>query len=362
MNVEPATLPRLMPRHWRIGSTSPTRWRIRAFRCLAASVIGHSREGRELYGLVAGQGPLRVSITAGAHADEPFGPRTAVFLAQELALGRHRWARSLARSATFHIVPHANPDGDARNAAWQREPVRLADYLLHASREAPPDDIEFHYPADGPWRPPRPENQAIARFLEPRAPFHMHASLHGMGFGEGAWFLSCREWTERLSATRFHADLAAAVRRLGYPLHDWDRGGEKGFTGIAPGFSTTPRAEAMRQHFTALGDHETAAHFSASSMDWVQSLGGDPLCLVSELPVFALPASPVAPRGVPENFLRWRRVLPEARDLAAAGRLDELERLARRAGLAPMPWRHHAWLQLQLVMAGVRAVRATECP
>ena len=83
--------------------------------------------------------------------------------------------------------------------------------------------------------------------------------------------------------------LRRRVRELGYRLHDVDRGGEKGFHRIDEGFTTRPDSRAMAAHFEALGDPATAALFRPSSMEYVRSLGGDPLTLVSEMPLFLVP-------------------------------------------------------------------------
>jgi hypothetical protein len=80
--------------------------------------------------------------------------------------------------------------------------------------------------------------------------------------------------------------LAARTADLGFPLHDIDRHGEKGFTRLRPGFCTTPTHTAMRAYFQ--DDPDMAGRFRPSSMEFVQSLGGDPLCMVSELPLFRI--------------------------------------------------------------------------
>ena len=42
----------------------------------------------------------------------------------------------------------------------------------------------------------------------------------------------------------------------------------------------------MKEHFIGLNDSRTARLFLPSSTEWIQSLGSDPLCVVSELPLF----------------------------------------------------------------------------
>jgi hypothetical protein len=101
-------------------------------------------------------------------------------------------------------------------------------------------------------------------------------------------------------------------------LHDHDRKGEKGFTYLGPGFTTTPEGGAMRRHFEQLGDPGTAALFHQSSMEFVRSLGGDPLCLVTELPLFVVPNPDPVP-GTPTAYLALRERLASGEPVDPAG-------------------------------------------
>src|SRR5262245_38922115 len=200
--------------------------------------IGRSREGREIAGYVFGRGDLHVSLIGGCHADEPVGPamlrRLAAFLAARPA------GDPLLAELTWYVVPHVNPDGEARNAAWsdvtlpaldhQGRPDRVFDlfqYLRHVIRELPGDDMEFGFPRGPDDSGARPETQAVAAFLAAGAPFHLHASFHGMGFASGPWFLIEPAWIDRTEPLR--NALRATVRSMGYQPFDVDRGGEKGF-------------------------------------------------------------------------------------------------------------------------------------
>ena len=129
-----------------------------------------------------------------------------------------------------------------------------------------------------------------------------------MGVSEGAMLLIERHFIDRTESLR--AGFVAAARAAGLDLHDHDRKGEKGFQYIGPGFTTTPEAAAMRAHFLAIGDGKTAALFHQSSMEFVRSLGGDPLCLVTELPLFVIP-NPAPTPGVPRAYLDFRARVPD---------------------------------------------------
>lgn len=293
---------------------------------------------------------------AGAHADEPVGPRTAVWIAWHVSRQATDWGRDLARRATFWIVPHVNPDGDARNAQWQRRPGDISAYARHMKRELPERDVEFHYPRGTGDRATRRENLAASDFWRTAGgPFDLHASLHSMAFAEGAWYLICREWAARADQRGLLERLARQARAAGLGLHDLERHGEKGFTRIAPGFSTTPRSDAMRDFFLARGDRETAGHFRQSSMEFIQSLGGDPLCIVSEIPMFDMKRArnSNAPPGE-RPFKRFREMLPSIRSELALGREEPLRHAVAEFGIAPVPWHVQRDLQVGFVWESLK--------
>ena len=152
--------------------------------------LGESEEGRLLFGVVLGTGPRVVSLIAGAHADEPVGPETLRTFILESLRRRSAFA-DLFEAFRFVVVPHINPDGEARNRPWIEAWPDLAAFLQHVDRELPGRDLEFGFPAM------RAENQLVAGFLRRYAPFSLHMSLHGMAFSEGAMLLIERHWAGR---------------------------------------------------------------------------------------------------------------------------------------------------------------------
>ncbi len=327
--------------------------------------LGTSRQGRDVAGYRIGSGPRSVSLIAGCHADEPVGPamldRLAAYLLELPA------SAPLLSGFTWHLVPHVNPDGEARNAGWTEsvfgdgaDPlagetgVDLGRYLTHAVREPPGDDVEFGFPRDAGDDGARPENRRVAEFLQPGAPFALHASFHGMSFAAGPWFLIEAAWAERTAAMRER--LRHRVHELGYRLHDVDRGGEKGFHRIDEGFTTRPDSRPMAAHFEALGDPATAALFRPSSMEHVRSLGGDPLTLVSEMPLFLVPPEHYRPVGAPSAHHGGNVVVPAVvRELAAEPRPEKIRQLAAARGIEPMPIVDQMRLQLEFLQAGLDA-------
>lgn len=324
--------------------------------------IGRSREGRLLRGLRFGSGPLRVSLLAGCHADEPVGPRLLRHFAGWL--GGLPAGHPVLREAEWWVLPHLNPDGAVRNRAWQHPDAgayRLSEYLAHVTREAPADDVEFGFPRGPGDRDARPENRAAFDWWRSAGgPFHFHASLHGMALGRGPWFLLDAAWAARTGSLQERC--RRAVREAGYRLHDEDRGGEKGFRRISEGFTTRPDSRAMRSHFLEMGDDETAAAFRPSSMETIRRLGDDALTLVPEMPLFLVDDGGPGP-GEPVGAAwkeRWRGILEEwARELRE-GALEEREVAgrARARGIAPMPVRDQMRLQWTFVRAGVERVFA----
>jgi hypothetical protein len=316
----------------------------------SVEVIGESEGGRPILGVVLGTGSVRASLIAGNHADEPVGPQTLrSFIVS--ALDRREKMEPWLRRYQFVIVPHTNPDGEAANRAWIDAWPDVEAYLRHVVREEPGRDLEFGFPEM------RPENAAVSAFLGERGPYDLHASLHGMASGEGAALLINRPWTFRTQSLRDR--FVEAARSDGLAMHDHNRKGEKGFFWIEPGFQTTPRGDAMRTYFQAKGDEQMAARFHQSSMEYIMSLGGDPLCLVTELPLFLIegapePAETPAGAHVPARYLALKERLPAIRKQVADGR--PVESILDDFDLSPVPLDVAVRLQLRAVELGLQAV------
>ena len=340
----------------------------RILSCVAASpagnVIGRSRKGAPIHAHTIGSGPLRVSLVAGCHADEPVGPRFLQRLVRFLA---SEDGAALRRAATWSVIPHINPDGAEANAAWQVPGAPLydfADYLRHRVRELPGDDIEFGFPRGENSGGARPENRAAWEFWRAGAPYDLHVSMHGMGVAAGPYFLVERSWWPRFGDAA--AALTREVEAAGYTLHDVERHGEKGFHRLGRGFCSRPDSRAMRRHFVALDDPATAARFRPSSMQAVRKLSGDTLTLVTEMPLFITPGVGEE-LGPPDPVLmRWRERIAEwdaqvARgDQTGGGAESEVRIEAGESGLKPMPVRDQMRFQWALIREGMRAVSAAQ--
>lgn len=307
--------------------------------------LGESEQGRSVEALLAGRGPHGVVLLSGAHADEPVGAETLTRLATSLA-GDPALA-PLLEAFRFAIVPHLNPDGEARNRAWMERWPDPEAYLGGVVREPPGRDVEFGYPEM------RPENRLVAGMMREMAPIALHMSLHGMGAAEGVQLLIERAWVQRTE--RLRERFAAAAADFGLPPHDHDRGGEKGFLYLGPGFATTPEGAAMRAHFQSLGDPETAALFHLSSMEYARLLGGDPLCLVTEVPLFLLDGSRFGSRpGSPEAYLALRRETSALRARLGSG--ESVRNRLAEYGVRPVPLATAVRLQLLALNLGLETL------
>ena len=331
--------------------------------------IGYSREGRPLWAVSRGRGPLRCSLIGGCHADEPVGPQMLRLLAHHL--GGLPTGHPLVEDLRWLIVPHVNPDGERRNAAWSDHPVTTTDhrqvpdrgydpvlYVQQVVRELPGDDIEFGFPRDVTDLEARPENRAVADFLGAAGPVHLHGSFHGMGLAPGPWFLIESGWVDRTAPMR--EALRQQVRAMGYPLFDVDRQGEKGFHRIDEGFATRPDSRAMRDHFLARDDRRMAAKFRPSSMELARRLGGDPLTLVSEMPLFLMPAATdqrPGPPGFRAGTAGKRHLHDQLRAVAADLPASEARAAMARLGIRAMPIRDQMRLQLAFLEQAISAVR-----
>lgn len=330
------------------------------------SIIGNSRSGREMFGVKAGSGPIKVSVTAGAHADEPAGPVAGCALAWLMS---EPDAGLLREQYTFVICPQVNPDGAEANKRWFSPTPHLETYLRHVKREAPGDDIEFGYPGDGKGAL-RPENQAVADFLSSHGPYNVHASLHSMGTAEGAWFLIEKSWVEQTQPLRQR--LAELARRHGLELHDIQRNGQKGFNRISRGFCTTPTSTAMRQFFRESNDIATAEKFHLSSMEYVKSLGGNPLAVVTEFPNFTLSSGdeissarapgPEGDEGPAPGETLYEQCRDRIKIHMDKGDIQGAIEEARHAGATPVPFAKHVTLQVETVLAACEYVRASDLP
>jgi hypothetical protein len=319
--------------------------------------LGRSREGRPILGYRFGCGRLKISLIAGCHADEPVGP----FLLNRLVayLSRTPEDSEILSRFQWWIVPHINPDGEARNRSWTAivdGQYALTDYLKNVVRELPGNDIEFGFPRNAGDHDTRPENRAVYDWWSKDAsPFCLHASLHGMAFAGGPWFLIDAAWADRCSIIKQRCGDAA--KRLGYKLHDVQRHGEKGFERIERGFCTRPNSLAMAKFFVERGDRDTAVLFRPSSMETIRSHGGDPLTLVSEIPLFVVPRIGETIEPIDPIADAWRERLAGWKRRFENG--DPIEPLVDEiavSNVTPVPIRDQIALQWTFVAAGIEQI------
>ena len=321
----------------------------------SSSPIGKSREGREIHGFRFGSGAIKISLIAGCHADEPVGPQLLTKLVNRLhelppdapLLAEYQW----------YIVPHANPDGREINNRWWRndqDRVNLLDYLRDRVRELPGDDVEFGFPRDSKDSGARAENKVIYDWWKSfDTSFHLHASLHGMGFAAGPWYLVEQAWQDKIDFLK--TECLRFVHEQGYRPHDIERQGEKGFFRLGQGFCTRPDSQNIRKFFLKQGDEQTAALFYPSSMETMRSFGGDCFTIVSEMPLFLLPDVGIN-IGPPDNaadiwkerIARWQTLLDEP---------EKIQKEANQFGLQAMSIHDQMVFQWHFICSALEQIR-----
>ncbi|WP_210510299.1 M14 family zinc carboxypeptidase [Natronogracilivirga saccharolytica] len=305
--------------------------------------IGRSEQGKPIFGFVFGEGDLKVSLMAGAHADEPVGPNTLYKMTLGMLQHPGKY-HSLFRSFRFIIIPHINPDGDQANSAWMHRWPDFPAYFQHAKREKPGRDIEFGYPEM------RPENCAATDFWNSTGGADIHFSLHGMAYSEGYLLLINDQWEQDTRPWRQKYDRQMALH--GLLPHDYNRNGEKGFNYFGPGFSSTPKGSAMRDFFLQKGDEETSSLFHDSSMEFHLKMNPDALCMVTELPLFLVNHS-----GNSEKPLNYLALKEELEELRGAGKWEGIENVAARYGLRPFPLSLAMMLQRYTIGSALELIR-----
>ncbi len=320
--------------------------------------VGQSREGWPVKAFRFGSGTFRISLLGGCHADEPVGP---LFLRHLCAyLGSLTSDNPLLTDYEWWIVPHINPDGEERNRTWYRdtdEYYEIGSYLSRVVREQPGDDIEFGFLKNAGDDQARPENRAVYDWWNKAAgAFDLHATLHGMAFAAGPWFLIEEAWKDRVEYLKQRC--VTRVRELGYTLHDIERHGEKGFFRLGRGFCTRPDSSYMRRFFAEQGDKHTARLFRPSSMETIRSFGGDPLTLVSEMPLFLTPGVGVT-LGPPDPVAdEWKQRIAAWRSRLHDGEHpNAIATEALSSKLKAMPLRDQMDLQWTFIAAGIEQVQ-----
>lgn len=171
-----------------------------------------------------------------------------------------------------------------------------------------------------------------------------------MGYSGGTMLLIDKNWAYRTDPLQ--RAFRELTRGYGLRLHDHNRKGEKGFFRIGEGFTTTPEGAAMRMYFKSHGQPEMARLFKDSSMEFVRSLGGDPLCVVTELPLFIV-EGPVRPEH-PDAYLAFRAQVAEIRLQLSKG--NSAQALWAPFGLNPLPVTTAVEMQLSTIAAAMDAV------
>lgn len=310
--------------------------------------IGFSEQKEPITGIIIGNGPSKISLLAGSHADEPVGPETLhVFI--ESVLSHPTQFKEILEQFTFFIIPHINPDGENKNWKWITLFPDLHALIKHRYRELPGRDIEFGYPDM------RPENYAASSWWKKHAPFDMHINLHGMSFSEGALLLIDRHSVNQTSDIR--DEFQKYITSTGFGFHDHDRNGEKGFRKITKGISTTPESDKMKELFLKNGDQATASEFKKNSMEFLREFNKSLVSIVTEFPLYKLPSTAEESPGIPKNYITWQKLNPKLQHLIATGKATD--GLISKVQFQHVPLKQNIMMQLKVIQLGLQ--HATSC-
>lgn len=291
---------------------------------LRLRVVGTSRAGRPLWLLSAGHGPRHILTVAGAHANEPVGGVTSLFLAERFA----REPALLQESGcTWNFLLCLDPDGASLAGRWltgrsgegrsgeelpgegpaaEATPT-LRGYYRRFYRPAFAAQPEFPPVASDP-RPVMPESEALVRLIDELRPV-VQFSLHGVEVG-GSF----------LQLTRAVPGAAAAYRRiaadLGIPLEHRPFDG-MGWLAESPGVLVLPDSSPTEER--------DPSGFT-SQATWLYAMRHGTVSAVVEAPFWSV-AGVSDPRPVAEP----RREVAEASEILL-GRAKQLEAVVGELG------------------------------
>ncbi|MFE5087197.1 M14 family zinc carboxypeptidase [Streptomyces mirabilis] len=291
---------------------------------LRLRAVGTSRAGRPLWLLSAGHGPRHILTVAGAHANEPVGGVTSLFLAERFA----REPALLQESGcTWNFLLCLDPDGASLAGRWltgrsgERLPGErlsgegpvaeasptLRGYYRRFYRPAFAAQPEFPPVASDP-RPVMPESEALVRLIDELRPV-VQFSLHGVEVG-GSF----------LQLTRAVPGAAAAYRRiaadLGIPLEHRPFDG-MGWLAESPGVLVLPDSSPTEER--------DPSGFT-SQATWLYAMRHGTVSAVVEAPFWSV-AGVSDPRPVAEP----RREVAEASEILL-GRAKQLEAVVGELG------------------------------
>ncbi|WP_121416137.1 M14 family zinc carboxypeptidase [Streptomyces sp. NBC_00271] len=286
---------------------------------LRLRAVGTSRAGRPLWLLSAGHGPRHILTVAGAHANEPVGGVTSLFLAERFA----REPALLQESGcTWNFLLCLDPDGASLAGRWltgrsgERPPGEgpaaeasptLRGYYRRFYRPAFAAQPEFPPVASDP-RPVMPESEALVRLIDELRPV-VQFSLHGVEVG-GSF----------LQLTRAVPGAAAAYRRiaadLGIPLEHRPFDG-MGWLAESPGVLVLPDSSPTEER--------DPSGFT-SQATWLYAMRHGTVSAVVEAPFWSV-AGVSDPRPVAEP----RREVAEASEILL-GRAKQLEAVVGELG------------------------------
>lgn len=293
---------------------------------LSRAEVGRSVEGRPLYAMRHGRGPVRVLLWSQMHGNEPTATMALADLFRFLAESpEHPLARRLGEGLTLVAVPMLNPDGAER---FQRRNAQGIDVNRDARTLATPEGRAL---------------RALQRELRPHFGFNLHDQDVRARVGRSDRLAAISLLAPPLDATGREDEVLARARRVAAVVR-------RAVEPLVPGHVTryddtyNPRAfgDAMQGWGTSTVLIESGGWRDDPEKQYLRRANF--VALLSALDAIATgayaAADPAAYRGLPENGPRVGDLLVRGGMLVAPGvepyradvRVDYADALARRGG------------------------------
>lgn len=238
-----------------------------------------SNEGRDLIAFAIGHGKKIIGVTSGAHADEPVGVLTQVYL-MDLLLNHPRYTH-LLNEYTFLCQPLVDPDGYVLNSTWFKNPLNFKDYFLHNYRNnKPAEDCEHGIPFQK-GQISRPEMVFVKNNIDKfKGNFEYYVTLHSSHVLPGACFVFDQDHQD----TQLRNKISNLCHKYSLPLMDYKVKGDDTMKYLGPGFIGSPTVKTLMDRYK--NNPEILSQIKMTTYEYAQTVGGAKSAYISELPIW----------------------------------------------------------------------------
>lgn len=245
---------------------------------VSLSVIGQTKNGKDLLCLKIGDGERKALMFGCPHPNEPIGTMMLEYFTEELAKDKELRDEL---GFSWYVVKAWDRDGLERNEGWLKGPFTTYMYTRNFFRPAGHQQVEWTFPIeykDLKFSKPLPETIAMMDLIDKIKPDFIY-SLHNAGFGGAYWYI-----THQLPEERFE-QMRNSSTRVGVPLHL----GEPEMPYLVP------VSDAVYPNLSIVEDYEYLEKYGAEDIGSKISAGDssasyakkyNSLTLLTELPYF----------------------------------------------------------------------------